>query len=293
MADVYQIITDRIIAQLENGSVPWHKPWKAGMHGWPKNLISKREYRGINVFMLSCTSYELPYWLTFKQAKQAGGSVRRGEKSTIVVFWKWLDRDVEDPNSGKTQQKRIPLLRYYNVFNAAQCDGVEAKIPNLDDEPSEPFEPIGACERIVSGMPQAPTIHHGTTGAFYRQSDDTVSMPSRERFESPEEYYSTLFHELTHSTGHQSRLKRPAIVEPSRFGSGSYSREELIAEMGAAFLSASAAIDNATLDNSAAYIDGWLRKLKADKHLVVQAAAGAQKAADFILGRKFDDQTDE
>ncbi len=286
MADVYQIITDRIVQQLENGVVPWHKPWKAGAHGWPKNLVSKREYRGVNVFLLSCTDYELPYWVSYKQSKQLGGHVSKGEKSTLVVFWKWYDR--EDLESGKAV--KIPVLRYYNVFNVAQCDGLESKLPPVDDEPSEPFKPIDACERIVSEMPQAPSLNHGMIGAFYRHSDDSVNMPPCDRFEKPQAYYSTLFHELTHATGHEKRLKRPGIVEPSRFGSGTYSKEELVAEMGAAFLCGHAGIDNATIDSSASYIDGWLKRLKDDKRLVVHAAANAQKAADFILDRMHEDQ---
>ena len=289
MADVYEIITDRIVQQLENGVIPWHKPWKAGAHGWPKNLVSKKDYRGINVFLLSCTPYELPYWLSFKQAKDLGGHVKKGERSTVVVFWKWLE--TEDEETGKTVKR--PLLRYYNIFNVSQCEGLEARVPPVSDDPGKPFEPIDVCERIVSGMSQAPEIHFGTTGAFYRHADDSVSMPHRERFASVPEFYSTLFHELTHATGHESRLRRPGIVEPSRFGSGTYSKEELVAEMGAAFLCGHAGIENATLDNSAAYIAGWLKRLKDDKRLVVHAAANAQKAADFILGTTFDDQPND
>ncbi len=286
MADVYQIITDRIVQQLENGVVPWHKPWKAGAHGWPKNLVSKREYRGVNVFLLSCTDYELPYWVSYKQAKQLAGHVSKGEKSTLVVFWKWYDK--EDSESGKAV--KIPVLRYYNVFNVAQCDGLDDRIPQVDAVADNEFNPIEACERIVAGMQQSPDINHGSTGAFYRSSDDTVSMPFHERFETPEHYYSTLFHELVHSTGHDSRLKRAGTTESHRFGSGSYSREELVAEMGAAFLCGHAGTVDATIDDSASYIDGWLKRLKDDKRLVVHAAANAQKAADFILDRKHESQ---
>ncbi len=286
MADVYQIITDRIVQQLENGVVPWHKPWKAGAHGWPKNLVSKRDYRGVNVFLLSCTDYELPYWVSYKQAKQLGGHVCKGQKSTLVLFWKWYDK--EDSESGKAV--KIPVLRYYNVFNVAQCDGLDERIPQVDAVADNEFTPIEACERIVAGMPQSPDINHGSAGAFYRSSDDTVSMPFQERFETPEHYYSTLFHELVHSTGHDGRLKRNGIIESHRFGSGSYTREELVAEMGAAFLCGHADTVDATIDDSASYIDGWLKRLKDDKRLVVHAAANAQKAADFILDRMHEDQ---
>jgi antirestriction protein ArdC len=168
------------------------------------------------------------------------------------------------------------------VFNVAQCDGLDERIPKLD-EPGKPFEPIAECERIAGNMPQSPTVTHGTVGAFYRAAHDLVSMPHRERFESSEAYYSTLFHELTHATGHKSRLDRPGIADVAAFGSKMYSKEELVAEMGAAFLCSRAGIENATIDQSASYINGWLTKLKSDNRLVVHAAAQAQRAADFIL----------
>ena len=288
MADVYEIITNRIIKQLEAGTVPWHKTWKAGPHGWPKNLVSKKDYRGVNVLLLSCSMYELPYWVSFKQAKGLGGHVRKGEKSTPVVFWKWYEPQggEADPKTGRVERR--PLLRHYNVFNVAQCDGLDQRIPETNEDDAEPFEPIAECERIVQTMPQRPQVNHGTIGAFYRASDDTVNMPYQGRFNRPEAYYSTLFHELTHSTGHPSRLNRQGIAESSRFGSGTYSREELIAEMGAAFLCGHTAIENATIDDSANYVAIWLGKLKQDKRLIVQVAAQAQKAVDLILGRTYE-----
>lgn len=162
MVDVYQIITDRIVQQLERGTVPWRKPWTAGPHGWPQNLVSRKQYRGINVMMLSCTDFELPYWVSFKQAKDLGGHVRKGEKATPAVLWKWCDaKDREatpDPQTGEVGKVRVPVLRYYSVFNVAQCEGLEAKIPRPDDLPSKSFEPIAECDRIVSEMPQAPSV---------------------------------------------------------------------------------------------------------------------------------------
>ena len=129
MADVYEIITARIISQLESGTVPWHKPWSIGTHGGPQNLVSKKEYRGVNVFLLSCMPYTMPYWVSYKQAQQLGGNVRKGEKSTPVVFWKWLEK--ENPETGKAE--KIPLLRYYRVFNVSQCEGIDGKIPQIDE----------------------------------------------------------------------------------------------------------------------------------------------------------------
>lgn len=286
--DVYERITARILGQLEQGTVPWRMPWRRGEAGHPRNLISGHRYRGINVFLLSCATHDSPHWLTFRQTKQLGGHVRKGEKSTPVVFWKWVER--ENPDSGKVE--KFPLLRSYSVFNSEQCELPPEKVPTISALPENDFEPIAECEQVVAGMPDAPAIRHGGGSAFYRPANDTVQMPRRERFDEPDEYYSALFHELTHSTGHESRLKRPGIVDEIRFDSQSYSREELIAEMGAAFLCGHCGIENTVIDNSTAYIAGWLRRLSDDKRLVVHAAAASQKAADFILGHQIDADTD-
>ena len=279
----YQIVTDRIIDLLTAGTIPWRKPWHADQL-MPHNAVSGKAYRGINVFMLGCTAFRSPYWLTFNQARKLGGSVCKGEKSTPVVFWKWL----EDENDDGTSTRR-PLLRYYRVFNVAQCDLPADKIPATPDVPTHEFTPIAACEAVVNEMPSPPAVQHDANAAFYRPSTDSVHMPPAERFEQREEYYSTLFHELTHATGHKSRLNRGGITATAGFGSPTYSREELVAEMGAAFLCGHCRIEQATLDNSAAYIDSWISRLRGDARLVVTAAAAAQKAADFILGVTFEE----
>lgn len=285
MSDVYAIITERIINLLKQGVVPWHKPWQGGER-MPRNLISGKEYRGVNVFLLHAMSYQSPFWLTFKQAGELGGSVRKGEKACPVVFWKWLD--AQDVDTGKT--KRVPFLRYYSVFNASQCDGLDQSKIASPEPTTREFTPIQEAERIVANMPQKPEIKHGLAKAFYSPSEDYVGMPSPEQFKSGEDYYSVLFHELTHSTGHESRINRKGIGGSSgawsSFGSQSYSKEELVAEMGSAFLCGKAGIVERTIDNSAAYIHSWLDRLQDDVRLVVQAAAQAQKAADFILDAK-------
>jgi antirestriction protein ArdC len=278
---VYDYITDRITALLTQGTVPWHKPWKART-GLPRNFVSQKPYRGINVFLLIAMSYESPLWLTFRQASQLGGSVRKGEKACPVVFWKQLA--IEDKASGEPQ--KIPLLRYYHVFNVTQCDGLK-----IGTDPVEaPVNGIIKPEEIVANMPQPPVIKHGMTKAYYSPREDCVGMPSRERFERTEDYYSTVFHELIHSTGHEKRLKRATLAENNGFGSDPYCKEELIAEMGAAFLCGQAEIAERTINNSAAYINGWLERFRDDKMLIVQAAAQAQKATDFILGRTFQEK---
>jgi antirestriction protein ArdC len=266
----YERITERIVALLEQGTVPWHRPWQVKT-GLPRNLVTQRPYRGINVFLLMAQGHESPHWLTFRQAIQLGGSVRKGEKACPVIFWKQFAVEEEKP-------RKVPLLRLYHVFNAAQCDGLKAVPEEIPLEVTKPAE-------IVAGMPEPPVIRHGMTEAFYSPTDDTVSLPKPERFKGTEEYYATLFHELVHSTGHAKRLNRASIMERNGYGTDPYCREELIAELGSAFLSGQAGIVERTIDNSAAYLEGWLTRLKNDRTLIVFAAAQAQKAADFVLGR--------
>jgi len=287
--NVYEIITERIMEKLEAGTVPWHKPWTAA-GGAPSNLVSGKEYRGVNVFLLACEDFASPYWVTFKQAKQLGGTVRKGERSTPVVFWKWINRTSDNSDTGETETKQIPLLRYYSVFNVEQCDGITHKRLKVQAEEPAPFNPIEAAEAIVANYPAPPPISHdGRGSAYYRPTNDSIHMPKQETFCSEEHYYATLFHEMAHSSGHESRLARPGVTSPIRYGSHPYSQEELVAEMGSAFLLAEAGIDSEGLvENSAAYIESWLKALKNDKKLLVMAAAQAQKAADRILGRDFE-----
>ena len=278
--NVYDIITERILKKLEEGTVPWRKPWQGGDAGIPRNVETGYPYRGINAFMLAAAGYASPYWLTFRQAKRRGGTVRKGEHGTLVVFWKW--RDPENREDGGEDQRAVPILRYYRVFNVEQCDGVSIPVTSL--APQRAFAPIARCEEIVERMPDAPRLEHGRTHAAYLPARDTVLLPARNAFESEAAYYATLFHELAHATGHARRLARPAVMDAASFGSHAYSKEELIAEMGATFLCGHADIEAATLESAASYIDGWIRVLRGDGRLVVQAAAHAQRAADFILG---------
>jgi antirestriction protein ArdC len=276
---VYEMVTEQLVKLLESGLVPWRKPWVSA--GVPRNAVSKRSYRGINSFLLGLTPYSDPRWLTFKQAKELGGNVKRGESSTVVVFWKLFDVVDEETQ----EKKRIPLLRYYRVFNVEQCEGLKLQ-PLEREESLGKAERLAECERVVSDMPQAPALFdNGGDRAYYNPRADSVHMPRVEQFKSTEGYYSTLFHELTHSTGHESRLNRPGITQIAAFGDAVYSREELVAEFGASFLCNLLGISSdGQLEQSASYIKGWLSALKNDKKLAVVAAAQAQKAADFILG---------
>jgi antirestriction protein ArdC len=284
--DLYQTVTDRIVTLLESGVNPWRNPIRGGNQGMPRNLNSGNAYRGINVFLLAITAWErgyrCPWWLTFKQARDRGGTVKKGEKSTLVIFWKTYD--TQDRKTG--EDIKVPVLRYYRVFNAEQCEGIDLG----EYEPVEPiaFTPMESCEQIVRGYVQTgdgPKVIHKGFQASYSPILDRVRMPEPGWFTGAEAYHHTLFHELIHSTGHSTRLNRGLDRELRPFGSPDYSKEELIAEMGAAFLSAEAGIEPQVVENAASYLQGWVNALKGDKKLVVTAGGAAQRAADHILGR--------
>lgn len=291
-SDVYQIITDRMLALLEAGTVPWQKPWRTGAADiLPSNYQTRKPYRGANVFLLLCSGFDCPYWLTYKQATEMGGQVKKGSKGLPVVFWNWRDKlEGGKPvlnGSGKPEQ--VPFLRYYTVFNLEQIDGIAWAKPVAAE--GTKWEPLANCEQIVAEMPQAPEIRHGGNRAYYSPSHDFVNMPNRDSFPEFAEYYGVLFHELTHATGHEKRLCRKGIARTddaiAAFGSQTYGKEELVAEMGAAFLCGQAGILNQTVTNSAAYLASWIKTIKGDPKLVVTAAAQAQRAADFILNQSF------
>jgi antirestriction protein ArdC len=275
MPTAYEIVTESIIKQLESGAAPWRKPWRTET---PANLVSKKEYRGINIFLLASQGYGSRYWVTYRQAQALGGNIKKGEHGFKVVFWKFDEYRKENKETGETENRKSVLLRYYNVFNLEQCEGVKAP------EPHRVINPIEQCEHIVNSMPNPPSFEQDSQ-AFYRPSTDTVGMPVRSAFDSAEGYYSTLFHELTHSTGHPLRVGREGIMEHNPFGSEDYSKEELVAEMGAAMLCSVAGIESRTLDNSASYLQSWINRLRSDSRLIISAASQAQKAADYILAR--------
>lgn len=281
--DVYAIITNRIVEQLERGNVPWRKPWREA--GPPMNLISRKPYRGINLMLLGSLGYDLNCFLTFKQVKELGGSVIKGEKPCPVVFWK-VEEKVDEVTKEKTNTF---FLRYHNVYNVAQCEKLpENKIPVIEFYPNNSIQ---KCEEIVANMQQAPTIKYVKELAYYSTKYDYVSVPPMGNFESSEKFYGTLFHELIHSTGHTSRLNRNELMEMNPFGSKVYSIEELTAEIGACYLNSLAGIDNEGMDNNVAYIQSWLEKLQNNKKFIFYASSNAQKAVDFILGIKAEQKT--
>lgn len=197
-ATVYQIVTDEITKKLEAGIVPWRKPWTT--FGPPRNLISGKPYRGINSFLLSCSPHASPYWLTFKQASDLDGHVRKGAKSSIAVFFTDWTKEDENPDTGEAVELHIPVLRYYRVFNSEQCEGINHKrLAELQAAAQHDFNPIERAESVIAVMAKRPIISENGSRAFYRPSTDTVTLPPRGLFASPEEFYSTLFHELGHS----------------------------------------------------------------------------------------------
>lgn len=271
------MVTNLIIQRLEAGVVPWQMPWKSS-GCMPKNLISKKTYRGFNFWYLISFGYERPFFLTFNQAKALNGSVKKGAKSIQVVFWK-LNEYTD--SAGELQQK--PMLRYYRVFNIEDVEGIpENKIPVTKAHDHE-FSPIQACEKIIQNWNDIPPIESGKSEACYFPGLDKIHMPNPRNFFKDEGYYATLFHELTHSTGHRKRTNRHSLFPNLSFASKDYSQEELVAEMGASFLCGITGIENTIIDNSAAYIQSWLGKLRSDKKFIIQASTHAQTAVDYVL----------
>lgn len=282
--DPYKIVTDTIIAQLEKGIVPWRCPWRKEV-GLPRNFHTGQQYHGINVILLNCQRFGSPYWMTWNQIKQRGGGVKKGERGSIVVKYGKYERKTasDDPEAEKAQF----YLKGYRVFNALQISGIEFPTPP-STEPVSSDVRIERAAEIIAAMPLPPQIREGRhTRAMYSRAIDTVDMPERGRFAVMEDFYLTFFHELVHSVGHESRLNRKSLIENDGFGGKVYSEEELVAEMGAAFLGTEAGIVRDDCEQSAAYLHGWLDALKEKDHKrwIVRAANQAAKAADFILRR--------
>jgi antirestriction protein ArdC len=270
--NIYEKVTNRIIAQLENGVIPWRKPWKGS---YPINYVSRKQYHGVNLLLLPFGGE----YLTFKQAKEAGGNVKKGEKSHMIVFFKMLEREDKDGN-----KECIPFLQYSNVFHISQCEGIKSKLAavTVDND----VAPIETAETILNGYIKRSGVTlnliNGSNQAFYSPNTDAITLPIIGQFENAEAYYSTAFHEAAHSTGHASRLDR--ISKNAAFGNGEYSKEELVAEISAATIMSFAGIELPhTFDNSVAYIQSWIKKLREDVKAIVTASSKAQKATDMIL----------
>jgi len=282
-ADVYKKVTEQIISRMEEGKFSWKRPWSS--IGLPQNYVTKKHYRGINAFITSFSQFSSPFWLTMKQANKLGGKIIKGEKATTVVYWKMLNFKKEN-DKGEEELKTVPLLRFYNIFNAEQIEGIEFK--KLEGNEIGTVEKL---EEIFQNMPDKPKFKEGGINACYSPTFDTVTMPIKKAFDSIGSYYSTLSHETVHSTGHTKRLNRATVMSGTFFGSHDYSFEELIAEIGASFLCTIGGINNEdTEKNSTAYLQGWIKNLKNDNTFIFKASTQAQKAVDFIMG-KLEDET--
>lgn len=276
-ANVYQMVTERIIAELEKGVIPWEKPW-TGVRAGAFNRVSKKPYSLLNQMLLKHTGE----YATFKQWSELGGKIKKGAKSEIIVFWKITEIEEENEDNEKVK-KNIAILRYYNVFHISQVEGVKPL-----ESPFPEVEPIEEADRIINDYVAREHIDFtecASNKAYYSPSIDCVVVPMKEQYKLINEYYSTTFHELTHSTGHKTRLDRLESGAVAAFGSETYSKEELVAEIGSASIMNLLGIETTkTFRNSAAYIQSWIRVLKNDNKFIVSAASKAEKAVNFILG---------
>ena len=302
--NVYEMVTDRILAELEKGNIPWHKPW----------IRPSVQYKGIRIEVdpQSCAysrSTGRPYsmlnqmllrqpgeWATYNQIAEAGGKVRKGEKASLVVFWKFIESK-KVTASGDEEVERIPMLRYYNVFHVeTQVEGLKPKargahdtvmVPDDKTKLEQQWDAIEEADAIVRAYLERSGVKHTEVlgdRAFYRPATDSIETPTKAQFKDPAEYYSTLFHEMTHSTGHQSRLDRFRDSGSHAFGSENYSKEELVAELGASALVNFLGLESkGSFRNSAAYIQSWASRLREDSKLIVTASGKAEKAVNYIL----------
>ncbi len=277
--DIYDRITNLIIERLQAGVVPWKQPWSCD--SLPRNGISMKPYRGVNHFVLLSLQNSSPYYFSFQQVRSLGGNVRKGEKSVPVVFWKMLEKE-EHPG----ELKKTPFLRYYNVFNLSQTEGIDAsKIPPTEIHDHD-FDPITKAEQLLEEWEDSPKMKFNENHAYYSPAQDLIGIPNPRTFFKDEQYYSVLYHEMIHSTGHTKRLGRHDKMKNLQFGSHSYSQEELVAEMGAAFICGMTGIEQHTIENSASYIKSWIRTFKDDPKVLVIAASQAQRAVDYILNNR-------
>ena len=281
--DIAQLITDRIISELEKGATPWVKPWRRlkGQpgEGMPFNPVSGTLYRGMTHIWLSMMqgAYATPYWLTFKQAQAMGGTIKAGEKGTPVVYWN-VNRKETTGDNGEKVTSAYAFIKHYFVFNVAQCEGLDLCIEAQPEPIPASFDQSPAVMALIDKLALKGGLHHGGDSAFFRPSTDSINMPPLAAFNDAGQYHATLLHESIHATGHDSRLKR---LTPARFGSEEYAYEELVAELGAAMLCAKLGIDGDL--RHAGYIESWLKALRNDKKFIISAAGKAQAALDWLM----------
>lgn len=293
MINVYQMVTDRIVEQMQKGIIPWQRPWTGlGIaDGGAINYVTRRPYSFLNQILLGRPGE----WLTFNQIKERGGSIKKGAKAGIVVFYKTYtikkakrtDENGEQTDVKVFEERDIPLLKYYNVFHIDDCEGIKSKIEQ--GEPNH-LEPIERAENVINGYLSREkslkfTNDKPSNRAYYSPSADAVVVPMMSQYDIVEEYYSTTFHEFIHSTMPKNRCDRTQENRVAAFGSADYSREELVAETGSAMICSVLGIDcEKAFKNSVAYIQGWMKALKNDNKMIVWAASRAEKAARYIVG---------
>ena len=285
MADrtnVYEAVTNQIIQQLENGVPPWRRPWASIGGGMPSNVVSQRNYRGVNVLLLWATTeakgFDSALWGTFRQWKKIGGHVRKGEKGTKIVFWNIVTETATDPRTGEDVEERRFFAKQFTVFNLCQCGG-DALDRFRQPLPVREFVDFGPADEVIAST--GADIRYGGNRAYYSPTDDFIGLPQKEAFESDAAFYSTALHELVHWTGSKARLAR--LDKLTRFGSESYAAEELVAELGAAFLTSALGVPNAPIQDNAAYLANWLQVLRNDNRAIFTASTAASAAADYIL----------
>lgn len=268
---IYEKVNNLIIEKLESGKIPWKRTWTESV---PMNYLSKKMYRGINFMILSCTVFASPYFVTFLQCKEKKESIKSGEKGFPIVFWKLINFRPEDPQDNR----EIPFIKYSTVFNLQQTTLFDDT--KIEADSKMKFE----AEEIINNLPEKLTLKNNFSKCYYTPDEDYISTPTITNFSGSNEYYSTLFHELVHWTGHPKRLNR---FEKGKFDEDNYSFEELVAEIGSAYLCNLSNIKtDEIITNQAGYIQGWLSKLKNDKKLIFKASAAAQKAVNFILNKE-------
>lgn len=300
--DIYQKVTERVIAGLEKKGLSWFKAWSSGDDAFPINNTTGKVYNGVNVFWLSAIAqdegYEFNEWLTFKQAVAKGGMVRKGQKSSEVIFWNIAYKHKDDgryfANKKKLEEAKVKeseclkifSLRTFPVFNIGQCDDIEPRRKKVEEVKGTTFKPSDRADKIIKGYKKMPSLKHGGGRAYYSAKKHHIQMPKRDDFTASGDYYHTLFHEMTHSTGHDTCLNRKGVAFGNEgFGSETYSKEELVAEIGSEFLSGLTGVEASKgEENSQAYINGWIKNLKDHPKLIVNASQQAMKSVNFILG---------
>lgn len=285
--NVYEMVTNRIIEKMESGIIPWHRPWggvKGKTDGMAINYVTRRAYSILNQYLLD----EPGEFLTFKQIKELGGKINKGEKARFVVFYTRVEYKIKNEKTGEEELASYPLLRYYNVWHISQVTGIETK-NGREKEAEAPAMDVNADSVIFAYLMRETSLkfcnNKPSDRAYYSPSLDAVVVPMPEQYKQLAEYYSTTFHELTHSTMTESRCNRADVKRGVFFGSETFSREELVAEMGSAMLCSATGVDTEkSITNSAGYIQSWLKALKNDPKMIVWAAGKAEKAARYILG---------